>query len=198
MASSTAIAGRHEPGRQLRHQLQRGRNVANGVTVTTGAESNICIYSSATTHIIIDVVGAVQNEEFRPANADGSAARVLNTRTTSPFLAGERRCVATAAQAGESVVLNATAAGASANGFLNVFSSSATADPTLNSTVNFRAGANVANGTIVPAGADGQVCGYSSGATQVLIDVAGYLKPGVFVPLNADGSATRVLNTRGV
>ena len=60
-----------------------------------------------------------------------------------------------------------------------------------------RLGANVANGTIVPAGADGQICVYASAASQVIIDVAGYMAAGVFVPLNADGSATRVLNTRG-
>ena len=173
-----------------------GRNVANGVTVTTGTDSKICIYTSATAHVIIDAVGAVQNENFRPADADGTAARILNTRSSTPFAAGEKRCVATAAQAGESVVLNATSFGASGNGFLNVFSSSATADPATNSTVNFRAGANVANGTIVPAGAGGQICVYASATSQVIIDVAGYMAAGVFVPLNADGSATRVLNTR--
>lgn len=173
-----------------------GRNVANGVTVVTGTESKICIYTSATTHVIIDAVGAVQNEEFTPANSDNTADRILNTRNSSPFSAGEERCVQTEAGPGESVVLNATAFGASENGYLNVFSSSATADPTQNSTVNFRSGANVANGTIVPAGSDGRICVYSSAPTGVIIDVAGYMADGVFVPLNADGSATRVLNTR--
>lgn len=174
-----------------------GRNVANGVTVTTGEESNICIYTSATTHVIIDAVAAIQNELFTPANSDNTADRILNTRDSSAFAAGDERCVATSATPGQSVVLNATSFGASGNGFLNVFSSDATADPAENSTVNFRAGANVANGTIVPAGADGEICVYASAATGVIIDVAGYFNSGVFVPLNADGSATRVLNTRG-
>lgn len=172
------------------------RNVANGVTVTTGTESKVCIYTSATAHIIIDAVGAVQNEDFRAANSDNTAERVLNTRDSSAFAAGDQRCFDTDAAAGESVVLNATAFGASGNGFLNVFSSDATADPEDNSTVNFRKGANVANGTIVPAGADSEVCVYSSAKAGVIVDVAGYLTSGVFVPLNADGSATRVLNTR--
>ena len=174
-----------------------GRNVANGVTVTTGTDSEICIYTSATAHVIIDVIGALQNEDFSPANSDNTAERVLNTRDSSPFAAGEERCVATSAKPGESVVLNATSFGANVNGYLNVFSSSATADPADNSIVNFRVGANVANGTIVPAGADGQICVYASAATQAIIDVAGYTAAGVFVPLNADGSATRALNTRG-
>lgn len=173
-----------------------GRNVANGVTVTTGTESKICIYSSAVAHVIIDAVGALQNEEFRPANADNTADRILNTRESSPFSAGEMRCIDTEAEAGESVVLNATSFGATGNGYLNVYSSSATADPADNSTVNFRANANVANGTIVPAGDDGQICVYASAASQVILDVAGYMAPGVFVPVNADGSADRVLNTR--
>ncbi|MGB3734940.1 MAG: hypothetical protein WA964_08295 [Ilumatobacter sp.] len=174
-----------------------GRNVANGITATTGDESNFCIYTSARAHVIIDVVGAVQSEEFTPANADNTADRILNTRDSSAFAAGEERCVATDADAGESVVLNATSFGANGNGYLNVYSSSASADPADNSVVNFRAGANVANGTIVPAGADGEICVYASAPTQVILDVAGYMAAGVFVPLNADGSATRVLNTRG-
>lgn len=177
--------------------FNRGRNVANGVTAVTGTESEFCIYTSATAHIIIDVVGAVQNEDFRAANSDNTADRVLNTRDSSNFAAGDQRCFDTDAAAGESVVLNATAFGADGNGYLNVYSSDATADPAANSTVNFRAGANVANGTIVPAGADGRVCVFASAPSGVIVDVAGYMGAGVFVPLNADGSADRVLNTRG-
>ncbi|MEP1125879.1 MAG: hypothetical protein ABJH68_18520 [Ilumatobacter sp.] len=153
-----------------------GAAVANSV-ITPVLDGEVCAYNSAKVEIIADVAGWIAPANLLPT--EGGASRAFDSR-----------CVATSAQAGESVVLNA-------NGFLNVFPSSATADPTLNSTVNFRAGANVANGTIVPAGADGRICVYSSGATQVLLDVAGYMKAGVFVPLNADGSATRVLNTRG-
>ncbi len=189
--------GAADPSANSVINFNAGRNVANGVTVTTGTESKFCIFTSATTHVIIDAIGAVQNEEFTPANADNTADRIFNTRNSSPFTAGEERCFATEAGAGESVVLNATAFGATGNGFLNVYSSDATADPADNSTVNFRAGANVANGTIVPAGADGQICVYASAPTQVIIDAAGYMASGVFVALNADGSATRVLNTRG-
>ena len=189
--------GADEPDANSVINFSAGRNVANGVTVVTGVDSEICIYSSAVAHVIIDAVGALQNEEFTPANEDNTAERVLNTRDSSPFEAEEVRCVATVAEPGESVVLNATTFGASGNGFLNVYSSDATADPALNSTVNFRLGATVANGTIVPAGEDGEICVYASAGTQAIIDVAGYLTPGTFVPLNADGSATRVLNTRG-
>ena len=189
--------GAADPAANSVINFNAGRNVANGVTVTTGTDSEFCIYTSATAHVIIDAVGAIQNEDFSPANSDNTAERILNTRDSSPFVAGEERCVATSAGPGESVVLNATSFGAPGNGYLNVFSSSATADPADNSTVNFRSGANVANGTIVPAGADGRICVYASAASQVIIDVAGYMAAGVFVPLNADGSATRVLNTRG-
>lgn len=189
--------GASDPAANSVINFNAGRNVANGVTVTTGTDSEFCIYTSATAHVIIDVIGAVQNEDFRPANADNTADRILNTRNSSPFTAAEQRCVDTEAGPGESVVLNATSFGATGNGFLNVFSSDATANPADNSTVNFRAGANVANGTIVPAGADGEICVYASAASQVIIDVAGYMAPDVFVQLNADGSATRVLNTRG-
>jgi len=174
-----------------------GRNVANGVTATTGTESKFCIYTSATTHVIIDVVGGIQlDEDFRPATSDNTAERILNTRNSSPFVAEEVRCVETSAAPGESVVLNATSFGASGNGYLNVYSSDATVDPAANSTVNFRFGANVANGTIVPAGDDGEICVYASVASQVIIDVSGYLPPGVFISLNADGSADRVLDSR--
>lgn len=173
-----------------------GRNVANGVTVAAGVDSEICIYVSADAWVIIDSIGAVAPANFRASNADGSADRVFNTRNTTPFGSDEERCFATEGAEGEAVVLNATAVAASANGYLNVYPSDATADPAANSSVNYRPGANVANGLVVPVGADGDVCIYSSLSTDVIIDVAGYLGAGTFIPLNADGSATRVLNTR--
>lgn len=174
-----------------------GRNIANSVLVTLGAEGRLCVYSSNSTHIVLDSAGGVTADDFRAANADLSAQRILDTRSSSgPIAAGASVCVDTDAAPGEAVVLNATAAKSSQRGFLNVYPAGATAAPDANSTLNFRPDANIANGLIVPAGTDGRICVFANQSTQAVLDVAGYLTAGTFVPFNPDGSADRVLDTR--
>lgn len=45
------------------------------------------------------------------------------------------------------------------------------------STLNFAAGATIANGVIVPLAADGTVCLYNSAAVEMLLDVTGWFAP---------------------
>lgn len=174
----------------------QGRNIANGSTVTAGTGGEICVYASNSTHVVIDVIGAVEATSYRPQNADNTAARLLDTRQSGGPIAQETsRCIDTDAAPGEAVVLNATAVKSSTRGFLNVYPDGAP-DPAANSTINFRPDANIANGVIVPAGTGGRICVYAVRSTQAVIDVAGYLTAGTFVPRNADGSADRLLDTR--
>jgi hypothetical protein len=173
----------------------RGRNIANATTVTAGVGGEICVYASNRTHVVMDVVGGVDSTVFRPARADNSAERIFDSRNGVPILGGGITCVATSAAEGEAVVINATAIRSAGIGFLNIYPDGA-ADPTANSIINFRSGANIANGTIVPAGAGGRLCMYASLGTDVAIDLIGYLTAGTFTPISADGSANRVLDTR--
>lgn len=173
-----------------------GRNIANATTVTAGIGGEICIYASTGTHVIIDVVGGVEGAEFTPAKADLSAERILDTRDLidGPIRADESICVETDAFEGEAVVLNGTAIRSTGIGYMNIYADGA--NPSANSIINFRSDANIANGAIVPAGDGGRVCVFSSAQSHVAIDVIGYLSAGTFVPISADGSAERVLDTR--
>lgn len=170
-------------------------NIANGTTVTLGENAELCIYSSQRTHVILDVIGFVPAEQVRPANPDNSAARVLNTRATGSLGAGDTQCVDTDAAEGEAVVVNGTAVNGGDIGFINIYPDGAP-DPAVNSSVNFRPGANFANGVVVPAGTDGRICVYASVPADVILDINSYLLAGTFVPDNADGSASRLFDTR--
>jgi hypothetical protein len=172
-----------------------GRNIANATTVTAGVNGEICVYASNVTDVIMDVVAGVDSTVFRPARADNSAERILDTRSGAPLAAGGTTCLATSAAAGEAVVINATAIRSTGIGYLNIYPDGAAA-PAANSIINFRTGANIANGTIVPVGAGGRVCIYASLGTDVAIDLIGFLTAGTFIPISADGSADRVLDTR--
>ena len=73
------------------------------------------------------------------------------------------------------VALNVTVTGTEAPGFVSVYPCGSTSDVAPNvSNVNYVAGATVANSAVVPL-EDGFVCVKAVGATDVLIDVAGYL-----------------------
>jgi hypothetical protein len=71
------------------------------------------------------------------------------------------------------VALNVTAVGPDGGGFLTVYPCTATVPTT--STVNFAASRDIANATIATLASDGSVCVYSSVATNVLVDITGWL-----------------------
>lgn len=96
------------------------------------------------------------------------------------------------------VVLNVTAVGASAPGYVVVYPDAAgdgATSPPVASTVNFEAGQAVANSAFVSLPADGRVCTYSQGGTlqRLILDVSGYLVGDAGVTLQA---AQRLLDTR--
>lgn len=112
-------------------------------------------------------------------------ARVIDTRTNGgPVPAFGDLVVVVAGQQGiplsgiAVVAMNLTAVGASAAGYLSVYASR-TARPGTSS-LNFDAGATVANLALVPVGADGRVVIHngSPGSVQVLADVTGYTLAG--------------------
>ncbi len=92
-----------------------------------------------------------------------------------------------------SVLFNATVTTTATAGFLTVFPCGEPIPPT--STLNFTANATVPNFVVAKLGTAGRVCLYSTSATQVIIDVAGYDPVGAtdVVPLP---SPARLLDTR--
>jgi hypothetical protein len=160
-----------------------GATVANGTITDLGTEGRICIYSPTQTHLLVDITG------YFPAGADYtpiSPVRVADTRVgqpvafpavKTPLAAGGTLAVPVGGVNGvpgdaAAVVANITATGPAGPGHLKVFPCGQ-ARPNA-STLNYPAGATVANGTITDLGTEGRICIYSPARTHLLVDITGY------------------------
>ncbi|MEO6122080.1 MAG: DUF1501 domain-containing protein [Ilumatobacteraceae bacterium] len=157
-----------------------GQTVPNLVVAKLGAGGAVSLFNSGgSTHLVADVLGC-----FR--SADGarlialSPARLLDTREGSgqavlqtPITLSVVNRDGVPASGVTGVVLNVTATGGSANGYVTVFPSGE-ARP-MASNLNTVAGATRANLVIAKVGADGAVALFNSaGAQHLVVDVVGY------------------------
>ena len=165
-----------------------GATVANAVVTRVGAGGKICIFTSATTHLIVDV------NAFLPAAVTSVVsvvpARLLDTRSGpgistvdhvsegGGMVPGGTIAVlpivgrgGVAANAG-SVMLNVTVTGPVAPGFITVFPCDEPR-PTA-SNVNHLAGSTVANAVVTKVGVSGDVCLFTLATTHLVVDVNGY------------------------
>jgi len=102
----------------------------------------------------------------------------------------------------KALVINVTAAGATANGYMVAMPSGANPAGTQHSTVNYTPAAPAANTAIVPVGPDGSVAVHTTASTHILIDVVGYITDatagnvttGLFQPV----TPTRAYDSRGL
>lgn len=185
-----------------------GHDVANLVVVPTGDEGRITVFSSASTHVVIDVVGwygpamITPGSFFVPApparlldtrNGVGHAGRAVDGSSFEVQVAGRGGVPASGVTA---VVLNVTVTGPAAPGFLTVFPGGSPLPAT--SSLNYRAGATVAGAVTAQVGADGTVAfAAAGGAPHVIADVVGWytvsqLNATSLVPLPSN----RILDTR--
>ena len=74
-----------------------------------------------------------------------------------------------------SVVLNVAAVWPGAAGYITVYPCGQA--PPLASNLNFLAGAVVPNAVVAKVGEGGRVCVYTSAATDLVVDVNGYVRP---------------------
>jgi hypothetical protein len=98
-------------------------------------------------------------------------------------------------------VLNVTAVGYGTRGWVTLYPNGQAVPAT--STLNFDPSEYaIANGTIMPIGAGGQVCANvgtvdsAPGASQVILDATGYLTTGALSQISMLGSPQRVVDTR--
>lgn len=161
--------------------------VANAVIAPVSAAGHVCFYASEPTDIIIDINGWLSVGQAYTA---AGPKRLFDTRAGSP--AALR--VVTAAQvpadgmievqvtdlaglvpaAGvDSVSLNVTVTDPEAPGFITVY---ACGTREAVSSVNYAAGQTVANAVIAPISAHGTVCFYTSAATDLIVDINGWLR----------------------
>jgi hypothetical protein len=156
-----------------------GETVANLALVPPGTTREVCLYTSAPMHLVVDLTGVVPTTTGFTAQ---SPRRVLDTRTSGIRPAGSVTAINLAGRGGvntgaSQVALNVTATGASGPGWVTVASCAEADDPNLGrraSSLNVdRAGQTVANLVVSELDGAGQVCLFSSAATHLVVDVVG-------------------------
>ena len=177
----------------------QGDIVPNTVIARVGVGGKVCLYTYAATDLLVDVAGYFPTvTSLVPLDAP---ARVWDSRrpggrtvdgshqATGRLAAGAVYELPVAGRAGvpanaATVVLNVTAVGPGADGYVTVFPCGQPLPDASN--LNYVQGDIVPNTVIARVGVGGKVCLYTYAATDLLVDVAGYF-PTVtsLVPLDA-------------
>ncbi len=170
-----------------------GRAVPNLAVVAPGEGGEVCVTPSAPTHLIVDVFGALD------AGADAAPVtpqRLFDTRQQpGGRLAADGvvrlhvRGVADVPANATGVMLNLTAASPAGAGYLSAFP--CTGGTPNASNLNTSLGRDIANFVLVSPDENGEVCIFSSVATDVIVDVSGWTGA-AFTGV----TPTRVLDTR--
>jgi hypothetical protein len=181
-----------------------GQIIPNAVTTKLGTGGKVCLFTSGATDLLVDVNG------FFPASSTYLPlvpARVLDTRiggdtvddlakelgvlprgNVFQLLVGDRGGVPFSAK---SVMLNVTVPGAAEGGYVTVFPCGSPQPDASN--LNYSAGQIIPNMVVATMGVNGRICFFTSGATDLIVDVNGY------VPVEAPFVPTvpaRMLDTR--
>jgi hypothetical protein len=179
---------------------RQDQTVPNFVVSALSPAGEVCIDTYAVTDVVVDLAG------YLPASSPivmlPQPARIVDSRQgvglPGPMIAGQVAEVQVAGMPGipadaSSVLFNATVTNTATPGFLTVFPCGESIPPT--STLNYKADDTVPNFVVAKIGSAGRVCLYSTSATHVIIDVAGYNPAGAtdVVPLQ---SPARLLDTR--
>ena len=171
-----------------------GTDRPNFAIVPVGQDGKITLYLDNGGDVIVDVLGYF--ETGATTSSDGRFVSIAPERwmdsrnagllpagvgSPAPVAAGG---IATAVRLHSTVVpstglkalvINVTAAGAAAPGYMVAMPSGGNPAGTQHSTVNYTPAAPAANTAIVPVGPDGSVAVYTTASTHVLVDVVGYI-----------------------
>jgi Putative Ig domain len=174
-----------------------GETVANVALVAPGDDDAICVYTLATTHLVIDLNG--YHSPASDARLVASVpSRLLDTRESVKPVSGQEIEIDVigddfAPVGTESVVLNVAVTDADGVGFVTVYPCG-TPRP-LASNVNYSAGTTVANQVFARVGDDGKVCAYLLTGADLVVDFNGAFSDessAAFSPMVPE----RVLDTR--
>lgn len=153
-----------------------GQTVPNAAIAGVGASGSICLYTTATTHLVVDIAGFFTDAaDYAPLVPQ----RVFDTRTEPDGkLPATSHYEVQIAEPGELVaaVLNVTVTQPDGPGFITAYACDQ--DLPLASNLNFVAGQTVPNMVVVPVDADGRVCLYTSATTHLLADINGVFPVG--------------------
>lgn len=164
-----------------------GTVVPNGVIASLGIAGSVCFYSQARIDLIVDVAGWFEGDAYTGATPQ----RLVDTRDgtgglSSPLVPPSSLTIQVVGltvmnalgvvvdipSSLSAVALNVTAVSPQASGFVTVYPCDA--ERPLASNLNFLAGSVIANGVIAPVSSTGTVCIYSSVATDLVVDLAGW------------------------
>jgi murein DD-endopeptidase MepM/ murein hydrolase activator NlpD len=96
--------------------LAAGETAANLAIVAAGTGGKLSFAASMTTDMVVDIMGAVSETDFRPVGP----TRLYDTRIYRELLPVRNQRVATGAGESDAVIVNVTAVGALADGFVTV------------------------------------------------------------------------------
>ena len=189
-----------------------GDVVANSVLSQVGVNGEVCLFTHATTDLVVDVTGHVPAPALAttPGIIPVTPARLLETRPFNDTIDGAFELGTRVPANGEvqlqvvdrgglvsgipgvgvrpdgpggaklepvAAMLNVTAVSPSAPGFVTVYPCGS--ERPVASNVNYGPGDVVANSVVSQIASDGTVCLYSLAATDLVVDVTGYVVEGV-------------------
>ncbi len=215
-------AGEQRPG-VSNLNFTKGETAANMVTVALPASGSLDVFSyGATSQIVVDVEGWFGGSsageglydplspgricDTRPGNPSGLSGTALSQCEGKAPLSGQTLTIQVAGLGGVpasgagAVMLNITAVGASAGGYLAAWPAGQQRPES--SVLNYVAGSVVPGGVIVPLGTDGEVSITTSGGNpDLVVDVGGYFtgsgNPGAGgAVLNVEPDPVRICDTR--
>ncbi len=167
--------------------------IPNAVVTRISADGYICLKASAAVGVLVDTSGWFPAGSYmQPKSPD----RLVDTRNSSMLAANTPLEVPVTGRFdvpadASATLINVTAVGAVADGFVTVFPCGQAAP--LASNINFRAGQNVPNLVLAAAGIGGKTCIQSSVATHILADVTAWFPAAADVKAQAPA---RIMDTR--
>lgn len=161
--------------------------VPNLVVVEPDADGRICVFSLASVHVLVDLVGVVESQASAVENS-AAAGRVLDTRETGGPVAPDSTLTLDVGRV-PAVLMNLTAVGATQPGFLAAYPCAV--GRSNSSSLNMLDARAVSNAVIVTPDEAGKVCIYSLTSTDVIVDVQTVMPPSFM-----GTSPVRALDTR--
>lgn len=157
-------------------QAVAGRVVASTAVVRVGADGTVCIHSSQSMELVVDLFGhysPTAGSKYQPI----TTLRLFDSRNGAKVATGTTLRVkavrtggAPAGAAAGAFTLHAS--DASSNGFVTVFPCTATRP--MASSLNATAGVNITNHLQVALNASGEVCIYVAAAMHITLDMSGW------------------------
>ena len=175
-----------------------GQTVADLAVTPLGPGGTVCVSSFAASHVLVDVMGwFVAGSSFSAVTPH----RIVDTRRAQgappgPLAAGAVLAVDLAALGGvpagaPAAALTITAADPRGDGYVTVFPCGST--PPAASDLNYQTGAAVPALALAALAPDGRVCVFTYAATDVVVDVSGWIPPG---GAYTGTTPTRLVDTR--